>query len=473
MKDSKLYGVELDGVTGRIAKQLYQQANVAVQGFEETNLPDSFFDLAVGNVPFGSYGVADKKYDKHKFYIHDYFFTKTLDKVRPGGIIAFITSKGTMDKQNPEVRKYIAQRAELLGTVRLPNNAFLSNAETEVTTDILFLQKRDRVMDVEPDWVHLSTTEDGVPVNQYFADNPDMVLGTMVFGKSMYGNESETACLPHEDAGLAELLREALENIHAEINDYEMDDISEDADTSSIPADPSVRNFSYCLVDSEIYFRENSRMNRVETSVTAQGCIRGMIELRDCVRELIEYQTEDYSDETIRMQQRKLNRLYDAFTAKYGLINSRGNSMAFADDSAYCLLCSLEVLDENGEMERKADMFSKRTIRQRTSVAHVDTAAEALAISIAEKACVDLGFMHILTGLSEEQLADDLQGVIFRPPEPLDPKGKPRYVTADEYLSGNVREKLGKARHAVEVSDIFKPNVTALEAVQPKDLSAS
>ena len=486
MKNSKLYGVELDGITGRIAKQLYQQANIAVQGFEETNLPDSFFDLAVGNVPFGSYGVADKKYDKYKFYIHDYFFAKTLDKVRPGGIIAFITSKGTMDKQNPEVRKYIAQRAELLGAVRLPNNAFLANAGTEVTTDILFLQKRDRVMDVEPDWVHLSTTEGGVPVNQYFADNPDMVLGTMVFDKSMYGNESETACLPHEDADLAELLREALENIHAEISDYEMDDISEDADTSSIPAVPSVRNFSYCLVDGQIYFRENSRMNLVETSVTAQGRIKGMIALRDCVRELIEYQTEDYSDETIRMQQRKLNRLYDAFTAKYGLINSRGNSMAFADDSAYCLLCSLEVLDENGEMERKADMFTKRTIRQRTSVAHVDTAAEALAISIAEKACVDLGFMHSLTGLSEEQLAGDLQGVIFRNLGDQDPDQVPKaffditrcpFVTADEYLSGNVRNKLRLARGLAEtqpdLAEQIASNIKALEAVQPQDLSAS
>nr|WP_312038086.1 N-6 DNA methylase [Pelotomaculum terephthalicicum] len=486
MKESRLYGVELDGVTGRIAKQLYQQANIAVQGFEETNLPDSFFDLAVGNVPFGSYGVADKKYDKYKFYIHDYFFAKTLDKVRPGGIIAFITSKGTMDKQNPEVRKYIAQRAELLGAVRLPNNAFLANAGTEVTTDILFLQKRDRVMDVEPDWVHLSATGDGVPVNQYFADNPDMVLGRMVFDKSMYGNESETACLPHEDVDLAELLREALENIHAEISDYEMDDISEDADTSSIPADPSVRNFSYCLVDGQIYYRENSRMNRVETSVTAQGRIKGMIELRDCVRDLIEYQTEDYGDETIRAQQRKLNRLYDAFTAKYGLINSRGNSMAFADDSAYCLLCSLEVLDENGEMERKADMFTKRTIRRRATVTHVDTAAEALAISIAEKARVDLGFMHDLTGLSEEQLADDLQGVIFRNLGDQDPAQVPKaffditrcpFVTADEYLSGNVRNKLRLARGLAEMrpdlAEQIAPNIKALEAVQPKDLSAS
>jgi len=487
MKDSRLYGVELDGVTGRIAKQLYQQANIAVQGFEETNLPDSFFDLAVGNVPFGSYGVIDKKYDKYKFYIHDYFFAKTLDKVRPGGIIAFITSKGTMDKQNPEVRKYIAQRAELLGAVRLPNNAFLANAGTEVTTDILFLQKRDRVIDIEPDWVHLSATGDGVPVNQYFADNPDMVLGTMVFDKSMYGNQNETACLPHEDADLAELLREALENIHAEISDYEMDDIDEDTDNSSIPADPSVRNFSYCLVDGQIYYRENSRMNRVETSVTAQGRIKGMIELRDCVRDLIEYQTEDYNDEAILQQQRKLNRLYDAFTSQYGLINSRGNNMAFADDSAYCLLCSLEVLDENGEMERKADMFTKRTIRQRTTVTHVDTPAEALAISIAEKACVDMSFMHSLTGLSEEQIADDLQGVIFRDFGKVEPENVPRaffnvesfpYVTADAYLSGNVREKLRQVQGLAKIlppeqAEKVAHNIKALEAVQPKDLSAS
>jgi len=427
MKDSKLYGVELDGITGRIARQLYQDASIAVQGFEETNLPDSFFDLAVGNVPFGNYGVADKKYAKHHFLIHDYFFAKTLDKVRPGGIVAFITSSGTrtLDKQNPEIRKYIAQRAEFLGAVRLPNNAFLKNAGTEVVADIIFLQKRDRVIDIEPDWVHLDKTPEGFTVNSYFVQNPDMILGQLTAENTQYGRQ-ECTCLPHEDADLAELLREALENIHAEITEYEMDDISEDADTSSIPADLSVRNFSYCLVDGEIYFRENSRMNRVETSVTAQGRIKGMIELRDCVRDLIEYQTEDYGDEAILQQQRKLNRLYDAFTAKYGLINSRGNSMAFADDSAYCLLCSLEVLDENGEMERKADMFSKRTIRQRTSVVHVDTAAEALAISIAEKACVDLGFMHSLTGLSEEQLADDLQGVIFRNLGDQDPDQVPK-----------------------------------------------
>ncbi|SFH36989.1 Adenine-specific DNA methylase, N12 class [Desulfotomaculum arcticum] len=485
MKNFRLYGVELDGVTGRIAKQLYQQANIAMQGFEETSLPDSFFDLAVGNVPFGSYGVADKKYDKHHFLIHDYFFAKTLDKVRPGGIVAFITSSGTLDKQNPEVRKYIAQRAELLGAVRLPNNAFLKNAGTEVVADIVFLQKRDRMIDIQPDWVHLDKTPEGFTVNSYFVQNPDMILGQLTEENTQYGRQEYT-CIPHEDADLAELLREALENIHAEISDYEPDDISEDTDTSSIPADPSVRNFSHCLVDGEIYFRENSRMNRIETSVTAQGRIRGMIELRDCVRKLIEYQTEDYSDETIRMQQRKLNRLYDAFTAKYGLINSRGNSMAFSDDSAYCLLCSLEVLDENGEMERKADMFSKRTIRQRTSVVHVDTAAEALAISIAEKACVDLGFMHSLTGLSEEQLADDLQGVIFRSLGDRDPAQVPKaffditrcpFVTADEYLSGNVRNKLRLARRLAEMqpdlAERIAPNIKTLEAVQPQDLSAS
>jgi len=485
MKNSKLYGIELDSITGRMAKQLYQQASIAVQGFEETNLPDSFFDLAIGNVPFGSYGVADKKYDKYKFYIHDYFFAKTLDKVRPGGIIAFISSKGTMDKQNPEVRKYIAQRAELLGAVRLPNNAFLANAGTEVTTDILFLQKRDRVIDIEPDWVHLSTTEDGVPINQYFAANPDIVLGTMAFDDRMYGNQSETTCIPYEGADLSELLREALENVHAEITEYELDDVTEQADTS-IPADPNVRNFSLCLVDGEIYYRENSRMNKVEVSVTAANRIKGMIAIRNCVRELIEYQTEDYSDEIIREQQRKLNRLYDDFVAKYGLLSSRGNNMAFSDDSSYCLLCSLEILDENGELERKADMFTKRTIKQRTVVTHVDTATEALAISIAEKACVDLDLMQSLTGLSQEQLVKDLEGVIFRSLGEQDPAHVPKdffdisrcpFVTADEYLSGNVRNKLrlarGLAQMRPDLAAQIAPNITALEAVQPKDLDAS
>lgn len=487
MHSSKLYGIELDSITGRIAKQLYPKANIAVQGFEETNLPDSFFDLAIGNVPFGSYGVADKKYDKYRFYIHDYFFAKTLDKVRPGGIIAFITSKGTMDKQNPEVRKYIAQRAELLGAVRLPNSAFLANAGTEVTTDILFLQKRDRMIDIDaarvdeqlaaqhtgPDWVHLSTTPDGIPINQYFADHPEMVLGTMAYDERMYGNKSETTCIPYENSSLAELLREALENIHAEITEYELDELSDEMD-SSIPADPRVRNFSYTVVDGAIYYRENSRMNRVETSVTAEGRIKGMIAIRDCVRDLIEYQTEDYSDEAIREQQRKLNRLYEAFVDKYGLLNSRGNSMAFSDDSSYCLLCSLEILNENGELEHKADMFTKRTIRQRTTVSHVDTATEALAISIAEKACVDMGFMQSLMGFSEEQLAKDLEGVVFRNPAHINNEGAAQYETADAYLSGNVREKLKTARQFSSMHpDIYSANVAALEAVQPKDLDAS
>lgn len=487
MKDSKLYGVELDSITGRIAKQLYQKANITVQGFEETSLPDSFFDLAIGNVPFGSYGVLDKKYDKCKFLIHDYFFAKTLDKVRPGGIVAFITSKGTMDKQNPEVRKYIAQRAELLGAVRLPNNAFLTNAGTEVTADILFLQKRDRVIDIEPgrmgeqlatqatspDWVYLSTTKDGISVNKYFADNPDMVLGNMAYDDRMYGNNRETTCIPYENADLAELLREALENIHAEITEYEPDEIVEEKD-ASIPADPNVRNFSYTVVDGDIYYRENSRMNKVEVSVTAANRIKGMIVIRDCTRDLIEYQTEDYSDEVIKGQQHRLNKLYDEFTAKYGILNSRGNNMAFSDDSSYCLLCSLEILDEEGNLERKADMFTKRTIRQRSVIIHVDTATEALAISIAEKACVDIGYMQSLTHLSEELLIKDLEGVVFPNPERLDNEGKPVFETADAYLSGNVRQKLKTARQFAKIHpDIYSINVTALDKVQPKDLSAS
>lgn len=378
-----------------------------------------------------------------------------------------------MDKQSPEVRRYIAQRAELLGAVRLPNNAFLANAGTEVTADIIFLQKRDRVIDIEPEWVYLSTTEDGIPINRYFADNPDMVLGTMTYDDRMYGNASETTCMPYENADLAELLREALENIHAEITEYEPDEMIEEEDTS-IPADPNVRNFSYTVVDGEIYYRENSRMNKVEVSVTAANRIKGMIAIRDCVRELIEYQTEDYSDDVIHEQQRKLNKLYDEFTAKYGLLSSRGNNMAFSDDSSYCLLCSLEILDEDGNLERKADMFTKRTIRQRAVVTHVDTATEALAISMAEKACVDIGFMQSLTGLSEEQLIKDLEGVIFRNPEKLDSEGKPIFETSDAYLSGNVREKLKTARQFAEMQpDFYSINVAALEKVQPKDLSAS
>ena len=485
MKESKLYGIELDPITGRIAKQLYQQANIAVEGFEDTNLPDSFFDLSIGNVPFGGYGIADKKYDRYKFQIHDYFFAKAIDTTRPGGLIVFITSKGTLDKKNPEVRKYIAQRAELLGAVRLPNTAFLANAGTEVTTDILFLQKRDRMIDAEPEWVHLGETEDGVPVNQYFLDHPDMMLGTMAYSKRMYGNENETTCNPFEGSDLAEQLREAMENIHAELPELEPDEPDENEDTS-IPADPSVRNFSYTLVDGKLFFRENSRMNPVDTSVTAANRIKGMITIRDCVRELIDMETEDSGDGAITQQQQELNRLYDAFTKQYGLLNSRGNNMAFSDDSSYSLLCSLEVVDEDGNLERKADMFTKRTIRQRVQVTHADTAAEALGISIGEKARVDMEFMQGLTGMNEEQLATDLKGVIFRDLGEQNPATVPKafvklesypYVTSDAYLSGNVRNKLKLARALAEMRPDLAPeiegNIRALEAVQPKDLSAS
>lgn len=485
MKDSKLYGVELDSITGRIAKQLYQTANIAVQGYEETNLPDSFFDLAIGNVPFGSFGIADKRYDKNHFLIHDYFFAKTLDKVRPGGIVAFITSKGTMDKRNPAVRKYIAQRADLIGAIRLPNNAFTANAGTQVTSDIIFLQKRDRPIEIDPDWVHLSQTKDGIPVNSYFADNPDMVLGTMAYDDMMYGNRSETTCVPFEGADLADQLRMAMKNIRAELTDYERDEL-EDAEAESIPADPNVRNFSYATVDGQVYFRENSRMNKIEVSVTAANRIRGMVELRDCTRKLIDYQLEGYPDETIEREQQRLSTLYDNYTAKYGLINSRANDMAFSEDSSYSLLCSLEVIDENGELERKADMFTKRTIKPHVVVTSVDTASEALAVSLAEKACVDLPYMASLTGLSEEQVESDLQGVIFRDFSNVELEQVPKalfqterfpLVTADEYLTGNVRQKLKKVNDLVNIlpaeqATKLQSNIAALESVQPKDLTA-
>ncbi len=475
-QDSRLFGVELDGITGRIAKQLYPQASIVVSGYEQTNLPDSFFDLAVGNVPFGGYGVADKKYDKHKFLIHDYFFAKTLDKVRPGGIVAFITSKGTMDKQNPAVRKYIAERAALLGAVRLPNNAFLANAGTVVTADILFLQKRDRMVAVSEqteEWLSLGVTEDGVPVNSYFAARPDMVLGTMAYDDRMYGNQQETTCRPDPDASLEELLGEALANIHAEWVEPERDEQPEEEEPS-LPADLNTRNFSFTLVEGRIYFRENSRMRPIETSTTAAGRIKGMIQLRDTVRELIEYQTEDYSDEMIQDQQRKLNTQYERFSAQYGLINSRANSLAFSDDSSYFLLCSLEVVDEEGRLLRKADMFTKRTIRQRANIKQVDTASEALAVSIGTKARVDLDYMAELTGRSQEQLVQELRGVIFPNPETVDGEGQPLYETADAYLSGNVRDKLRVAKQfAANDAERYSDNVRALESVQPKDLDAS
>jgi len=471
MNTSKLYGVELDSISGRIAQQLYQKASIAVQGYETTNLPDSFFDAAIGNVPFGQFKVSDKRYDKNNFLIHDYFFAKTLDKVRPGGIIAFITSKGTMDKENTAVRKYIAQRAELLGAIRLPNNTFKSAAGTEVTSDILFLQKRDRLIDIEPEWVHLNTNADGIKMNQYFIDNPDMVIGEMKMVSGPFGPQAE--CIAYEGQYLEEQLNDAIQNIHAEITDYEIE--QQDTDENVIPADPTVKNFSYTLVDGQIYFRENSVMKPVEASVTAQNRIKGLIEIRDCVRTLIEYQTEDYPDEDISYQQRELNRLYDNFTDKYGRINSRANSSAFSSDSAYFLLTSLEILDDEGNFIRKADMFSKRTIRKKVVVDKVDTASEALAISLAEKADIDMEYMSQLTGKSEKELYTDLKGVIFL--NPLYGYGNSshsKYLTAEEYLSGNVREKLDIAKKTAELyPDDYTVNVEALQHVQPVDLTAS
>ena len=473
MADSRLYGVELDSITGRIAQYLYPQADIMVTGFEKTDRRD-FFDLAIGNVPFGSYKLSDKRFDKHNFLIHDYFFAKALDQVRPGGIVAFITSKGTMDKQSPEVRQYIAQRAELLGAIRLPNNAFKANAGTEVTSDVIFLQKREQPIDIEPDWVHLGLTEDGIPVNSYFVDHPEMVLGTMAWDDSMYGNRQETACLPIEGADLSEQLAAAVRSITGEYHAVEMPDLADGEEIrESIPADPDVKNFSYTVVDDKVYYRENSVMVRPELNATAQERVKGMVALRDCVHRLMDAQLNDDSEETIHAQQRELNQRYDDYTAKYGLINSRANAFAFSDDSAYYLLCSLEILNENGELERKADMFTKRTIRQQKVIEHVDTAVEALAVSIAEKARVDVPYMAELTGKDEEEIADELTGVIFQVPGPLDEDGRAQYVTADEYLSGNVRQKLREAEDAAEMSEYFDVNVQALKAAQPKDLDAS
>lgn len=473
MASAKFYGVELDSISGRIAQQLYQNSSIAVQGFEDTNLPDSFFDAAVGNVPFGQFKVPDKRYDKHNFLIHDYFFARTLDKVRPGGVVAFITSKGTMDKENPAVRKYIAQRADLLGAIRLPNNTFKDAAGTEVTSDIIFLQKRDRLIDIEPEWVHLATDENGIRMNSYFVSNPEMVLGDMQIISGAHGPES--ACVAYEDAELGDLLQDAIQNIHAEITEFELDDLEAEDEDLSIPADPSVRNFSYTVVDGKLYFRENSRMNPVEVSMTVENRIKGMIAIRDCVRTLIEYQTEDYSDAEIQAEQVRLNELYDDFSKKYGLINARANNSAFSSDSSYCLLSSLEVLDNEGNFIRKADMFSKRTIKQKVTILSVDTASEAYALSLAEKAKIDMPYMMELTGKSEQELFEDLKGVIFlNPMHTSDEDGRPKYLPADEYLSGNVREELEWARRSAELyPEDYSENVRALEAVQPVDLTAS
>jgi len=472
MENAKVYGVELDTISAGIAQQLYQKSSIAAQGFEEVNVPDSFFDGVIGNVPFGDFKVSDKRYDKYNFLIHDYFFAKSLDKLRPGGVMALVTSKGTMDKANSSVRKYIAQRAELLGAIRLPNNTFKGNAGTEVVSDILFLQKRERLIDIEPDWVYLDTDENGIKMNSYFVQHPEMILGEMKMVSGRFGPEA--TCEAFENADLGELLNEAVINIHGEISEYEVADELDEED-NSIPADPNVRNFSYTVVDDKIYFRENSRMTPVEVSATAENRIKGMIAVRDSVRNLIELQTEDYPDSEIKQAQEKLNTLYDSFTKKYGLINSRANTSAFSDDSSYALLSALEVINEDGELERKADMFYKRTIKPHKAVTEVDTADEALAVSMGEKATIDMEYMRELTGKSEEELFADLKGVIFL--NPLYGYGnvsEQKYLMADEYLSGNVREKLITAKKSAEVyPDDYKINVEALEKVQPKDLTAS
>lgn len=484
MAGSKAYGVELDSISGRIAGQLYQNASISVNGFETVQMPDSFFDVAVGNVPFGDFKVLDRRYDKHHWLIHDYFFGKALDKVRPGGVIAFVTSKGTMDKENSAVRRYLAQRADLIGAIRLPDNTFKRNAGTEVTSDVIFLQKRDHITDLEPDWVHLDTDENGIRMNRYFVQHPEMILGDMVMESTRFGPDS--ACKAREGEDLSEQLANAVQFLQAEIKPCELEELDEEED-KSIPADPNVKNFSYTITDGQVYYRENSLMHPVEASVTAENRIRGMIELRECVRRLIEYQTEGYPDEEISAEQQKLNALYDSFTAKYGLINSRGNKLAFSEDSSYCLLCSLEVLDEQGGLKRKADMFSRRTIRPHVAVTSVDTASEALAVSISEKARVDMDYMAELSGKSPEELEQELAGVIYRDircaenPEDILPSladlSRYPFVTADEYLSGKVRQKLRMAKAFLEAApagqkETARRNVEALEAVQPQDLGA-
>lgn len=472
MQNSRVYGVEIDKISAGIAQQLYQRSSIAGQPFEQAEIPDSFFDAVVGNVPFGDFSVADKRYDKNHFLIHDYFFAKSLDKLRPGGVMALVTSKGTMDKENPAVRKYIAQRAELLGAIRLPNDTFKGNAGTEVVSDILIMQKRDRIIDIEPDWVHLNTDENGIRINSYFAEHPEMILGDMKIVTGRFGDE--TTCMPYENADLESLLDEAVSNIHGEITEYEAEENIEEED-NSIPADPNVRNFSFTVLDDVIYFRENSRMSPVEVSATAENRIKGLIEIRNSVRTLLDLQTEDYPDSDIKAEQERLNKLYDGFTKKYGLINSRANTMAFSQDSSYSLLSSLEILDDEGNLERKADMFFKRTIKPHTPVTSVDTASEALAVSMGEKAGIDMEYMCQLSGKSEQEVFEELKGVIFL--NPLYGQGNPdeqKYLMADEYLSGNVREKFEVARRSAKLyPDDYNINVEALERAQPKDLTAS
>ena len=465
MQESRLYGVELDGITGRIARQLYPNADVKITGFEKTDYPNDFFDVAIGNVPFGQYKVADRAYDKHNFLIHDYFFAKALDKVRPGGVVAFVTSKGTMDKKSPEVRKYLAQRAELLGAIRLPNTAFKENAGTEVTSDILFLKKRDRVIDIEPDWVHLCENEDGIAMNQYFADHPEMIMGKMEMVSGQFGMEA--TCTPDTTISLSKQLEKAISHIEGSIDEVEFDELDDELAREAIPADPGVKNYSYTIVDERVYYRENSIMKPVDVSETMEQRMKGMVQIRDCTQELIDYQLNEYPEDMIKSKQAELNELYDAFSKKYGLINSQTNKRAFNQDSSYCLLCSLEKLDDEGNFKGKADMFSKRTIKKAEVVTSVDTASEALAVSLGERARVDLAYMSELTGKSEEDVAKELAGIIFQNPV------TEKWETADEYLSGNVREKLATTRIFAENRPEFAINVTALEGVQPKELDAS
>lgn len=464
LNECKMYGVELDSISGRIAGQLYQKNTIAVKGYQDVELPDSFFDVAVGNVPFDDFTPYDKRYDKHKFVLHDYFFAKTLDKVRPNGVVAFITSKGTLDKENESVRRYISQRAELIGAIRLPNNTFKKNAGTEVTSDIIFLKKRDKITDIVDDWVELDTTEDGIKINKYFIDHPEMILGKMEMKPAQFGGMT-SVCTPYENVELEELLGNAIENLNAEIEDYQIDIIDEEE--TSIPADPSVRNFSYTIVDEQVYYRENSQMYLQELPLTSINRIKSMIEIRDCVRNLIEVQLDDGSDEEIKNLQAKLNGLYDNFVKKYGLINSRTNERAFSEDSSYYLLCSLEILNENKQFVRKADMFSKRTIKPNKVISKADSSVDALILSISEKARVDMEYMQELTGKTQEELIEDLKGSIYKDPI------SEQYVTADEYLSGNVREKLKIAQRFAENNEEYETNVKALEQVKIKDLSAS
>lgn len=464
LNECKMYGIELDTISGEIARQLYQKNTIAVKAYQDVELPDSFFDVAVGNVPFDDLKPYDKKYDKYKFVLHDYFFAKTLDKVRPNGIIAFITSKGTMDKKDESTRKYISQRAELIGAIRLPNDTFQKNAGTTVTTDIIFLKKRDKVTDIDEEWIHLGTNENGIEMNNYFITHPEMILGNMEMISGRFGQES--ACIPYSDRPLETQLNEAIENLNAEINDFQIDELLEDEE-KTIPADPSVRNFSYTIVDNQVYYRENSLMYYQELPLTAISRIKGMIEIRDTVRNLIELQLEDYPNEDIKREQAKLNSLYDKFTKSYGLINSRANEKAFSEDDSYYLLCSLEIVDENKNFVRKADMFNKRTIKPRTPISKTDNSIDALISSISERATVDLEYMSKLTGKMEEQLIKDLEGSIFKDPM------LEKYVTADEYLSGNIREKLKIAKEFAENNPEYEINIKSLESVIPKDLSAS